>query len=140
MPGLVNGTDLNLFALRHPLGYYPIGNALSFELDFTTEQIDQTNKSSQGFKDIMLGIKSYTITVDQFYENFKFNGFMDMFSNMKNALEVSYQFKVLGSGSTGLKYTGRGQIISMVAKGETEVGSEYRLVLAGHGNLYEALN
>ena len=139
MAGLVNGTDLNLYVLRTPLGYIPIGNALNFEFDAVAEQIDQTNKSSQGFKEIMLGSKSYTISVDQFYENFKFGGFMDMFSNLKNGLEVSYEFKVIGSGSLGKKYIGRGYIISMVAKGETEVGSEYKLVISGH-TLYEALN
>ena len=135
MAGLVNGTDLILYVKRFPLGYIPIAFSTSCELEIESDIIDQTNKDSNAWKDVILGARNYTIDVDTLYENFRFGGFMDMFTNLDNALEVEFEFKL--RPTTDKKYIGSGLIVSLVLKGETEVGAEYKMFLAGNGRLIE---
>lgn len=135
MAGLVNGTDLIVYVKRFPLGYIPIAFSTSCELQIESDIIDQTNKDSDAWRDIILGARSYTIDVDSLYENNRFGGFMDMFTNLDNALEVDFEFKLRPTSDK--KYNGKGLIVSLVLKGDTEVGAEYKMFLAGNGSLTE---
>ena len=60
---------------------------------------------------------------------------MDMFTNLDDALEVEFEFKL--RPSLDKKYIGNGLIVSLVLKGDTEVGAEYKMFLAGNGRLIE---
>ena len=60
---------------------------------------------------------------------------MDMFTNLDDALEVDFEFKL--TSLTGKKYNGSGLIVSLVLKGDTEAGAEYQMFLAGSGQLME---
>lgn len=135
MAGLVNGTDLTLYVKRNPLGYIPIAFSTACELSVESDEIDQTNKDSNAWRDIILGARSYTIDVDTLYENNRFGGFMDMFTNLDNALEVDFEFKL--TSLSNKKYNGSGLIVSLVLKGDTEVGAEYKMFLSGNGQLRE---
>lgn len=132
---LLNGSDLQLYVKRNPLGYIPVAFSTSCEIETEAEEIDRTNKDSEAWADKFLGSKSFTLTCDSLYENFKFGGFMDMFANLDQALEVFFQFKK--SSGTGKYYFGDGIIVSLVLKGENEVGAEYRMVLAASGGINE---
>lgn len=135
MAGLVNGTDLTLYVKRNPLGYIPIAFSTACELSVESDEIDQTNKSSNAWKQTILGARNYTISVDALYENFRFGGFMDMFTNLDDALEVDFEFKL--TSLSDKKYNGSGLIVSLVLKGDTEAGAEYQMFLAGSGQLME---
>ena len=60
---------------------------------------------------------------------------MDMFTNLDDALEVDFEFKLRPTSDK--KYNGKGLIVSLVLKGDTEVGAEYKMFLAGNGSLTE---
>jgi len=67
--GLVNGTDLVLKLYKAPLGYRDIAYATTFDLEVNAESIDQTNKSSEGWHEMILGARNWTISSDALYQN-----------------------------------------------------------------------
>ena len=129
MAGLVNGSDLVLYINRHPLGYIPVAFSTELQLEINGDTIDQTNKDSEGWRDLILGTRNYTISISSLYENFRFTGFMDWFKLIDDRTPVKFKFR-LRSGST-VEYQGDAYVVSLNLKGETETGSEYQCFLSG---------
>ena len=136
MAGLVNGSDLVLYMKRAPLGYVPVAFATNLELEINGETIDQTNKDSDGWRELILGARSYTLNISSLYENFRFTGYMDWFKYIEDRTRVEFQFKLRTAGT--VKYTGFGYIVSLNLKGETETGSEYQCFISGDSYIAES--
>ena len=63
MAGLVNGSDLVLYMKRDPLGYIPVAFSTELQLEIEGDIIDQTNKDSQGWRELITGTRNYTINI-----------------------------------------------------------------------------
>ena len=134
--GTLNGTDLVLKLSKTPLGFVEVAYATNFTLDFECDIVDRTNKDSEGWKDIFLGLKSWSISCDALYENESNplkNYFVDAFGIVDNRTKVQAEFSVRnGNAADGnIKYNGSAFVVSLNLKGETEAGAEYQIFLAG---------
>jgi predicted secreted protein len=133
--GLVNGSDLVLYMKRNPLGYIPVAFSTELQLEIEGDIIDQTNKDSQGWRELITGTRNYTINITSLYENFRFAGYMDWFKLMEDRTPVKFQFKLRSGGSH--EYIGDAYVVSLNLKGETETGSEYQCFLSGTSFIQE---
>jgi len=134
--GTLNGTDLVLKLSKTPLGYVEVAYATNFTLDIESDEVDRTSKDSQGWKNIFLGLKSWTISCDALYQNESNplkNYFVDAFGILDNRTSVQVEFSVKNgtSGDNNVIYNGSAFIVSLNLKGETEAGAEYQIFLAG---------
>jgi len=134
--GTLNGTDLVLKFFKIPLGYIDVGYATNFTLDFEAEAVDRTSKDSQGWKDIFLGARNWSVSCDALYQNESNplkNYFIDAFTSLADEAFVQVEFSVVNAnaGDGNLKYRGRARIVSLNLKGETEAGAEYQIFLQG---------
>ena len=67
--GLLNGTDLLLKVGGTSGNETLIAYATSCSLELSADEIDQTNKDSQGWKSIILGSRSSSVSADALYQN-----------------------------------------------------------------------
>ena len=133
----LNGTDLVLKLFKNPLGYVDVAYATNFTLDIQSDEVDRTSKDSQGWKDIFLGARNWSISCDALYQNESnpFNNyFVDAFGILDNRTKVQVEFSVKNGNAAddNVKYNGNAYIVSLNLKGETEAGTEYQIFLAGN--------
>ena len=134
---LVNGSDLIVRMLRHPLGIVPIAFATECALEVEGDFIDQTNKDSEGWQESIVGLRSWTISVTALYENFRFAGFIDKYVKIEGRNQVQVELTLRNPGTDNVKYLGFAYIISLNLKGETEGAAEYQCFLEGSSNLQQ---
>ena len=100
--GTLNGTDLVLKFFKNPLGYVDVGYATNFTLDVEADAVDRTSKDSQGWKDIFLGARNWSISCDALYQNesnpFK-NYFVDAFTELDADNFVQVEFSVVNANA-----------------------------------------
>tara|TARA_Y100001973_G_C5169794_1_gene318336 strand:+ start:924 stop:1364 length:441 start_codon:yes stop_codon:yes gene_type:complete len=134
--GPVNGTDLVLKLYKTPLGYRDIAYATTFDLEINADSIDQTNKSSQGWHEMILGARNWTISCDALYQNESnplSRYFVDAFGILDNRTNLQIEFSVTGGNAADNNklYRGSCQVVSLNLKGETEDQAVYQVFLAG---------
>tara|TARA_R100000152_G_C6770389_1_gene196549 strand:- start:1031 stop:1471 length:441 start_codon:yes stop_codon:yes gene_type:complete len=134
--GPVNGTDLVLKLYQNPLGYRDIAYATTFDLEINADSIDQTNKSSQGWHEMILGARNWTISCDALYQNESnplSRYFVDAFGILDNRTNLQIEFSVTGGNAADNNklYRGSCQVVSLNLKGETEDQAVYQVFLAG---------
>lgn len=135
--GTLNATDLVLKLNKTPLGLVDVAYATNFTLDIESDEVDRTSKDSQGWKDIFLGVRSWSISCDCLYQNESNplkNYFIDAFGILDNRTKISLEFSVKNGNAAddNVKYSGSAYVVSLNLKGETEAGSEYQIFLAGN--------
>jgi predicted secreted protein len=141
--GILNGSDLLLQISKNPLGFRNVAYAHDFELGITSDIIDQTNKDSEGWRQMMLGLREWTIKCDALYQNESdplFNYFMDFygFVDIKNKLQCQFTIRDANTADDNLVYNGTARIVSLNLKGEFEDQSIFQIFLAGTSQLAEA--
>jgi len=134
--GTLNGTDLVLKLEKTFVGLVDVGYATNFTLDVESDAVDRTSKDSNGWKDIFLGVKSWTISCDALYQNESnpFNNFfIDVFGILDNRIKVTVEFNIKNGNASddNVKYIGSAHVVSLNLKGDTEAGAEYQIFLAG---------
>jgi predicted secreted protein len=140
--GLVNGSDLLFKFFKNPLGYVVVGHATSCELEIVADEIDQTNKDSQGWKELILGSREWTLKCDALYENKSdpFKAYLvDVFGKIDNRANAQVEFSVnLGNaGDDNVRYRGNVKVISLNLKGDTEDQSVWNFFVVGKTRLNE---
>jgi len=144
--GLVNGTDLLLKVGSSTDNEVIVAYATSCSLEVSADEIDQTNKSSYGWKDIILGTRSWSVSADALYQNEAKAGeraFVDFWEHLGGTNERTKVFVELtitgAAGSDNNKYYhGSGFITSLSVTGGTEDQSTFSVTIAGSGILTEA--
>ena len=89
--GLLNGTDLLLKVGGTSGNETLIAFATSCSLELSADEIDQTNKDSQGWKSIILGSRSWSVSADALYQNETTGSTQDFntfFANVENRTAV----------------------------------------------------
>lgn len=133
----VNGTDINLYINKPPAGFIPVAFATKCELEFEAENIDQTNKDSQGWLELMLGIRSFTIKIDSLYQNIYDT--RSFYSMLEFRQPVTFQIRFAqfaqGSPVIGPVFQGGAFVVSLNYKGENETGAEFNCMLNGIGKM-----
>jgi len=140
--GLVNGTDLLLKIGTDATNEVVIAFATSCSLEISMDEIDQTNKDSLGWKSIIGGLRSWSVSADALYQNEAKAGdtsFTDFWDNIENRTEVFVEFTRSGTLTSDNKYYhGKALVTSLSVNGGTEDQSTFSVTLTGTGVLTEA--
>jgi len=141
--GLVNGTDLILRVGGTSSNDHPIAFATSCSLEISMDEIDQTNKDSAGYKSIIGGLRSWSVSSDALYQNeaeSSRTGFIELWDKIENRTKVYVELSVTGasSGDSNKYYHGEAYVTSLSVNGGTEDQATYSVSLTGSGALTEA--
>ena len=142
--GLLNGTDLILKVGTPGVNEVIVGSATTCSLDISMEEIDQTNKESGGWKAIIGGLRSWTVSCDALYQNEAVSSkkaFVDFWNHIGDATlgrtAVTVEFTIEGgtSAANNVYYSGEAFVSSLSLTGGTETQSSFSISLAGTGVL-----
>ena len=99
--GLVNGTDLLLKVGTTDVNELIIATATSCSLEISIDEIDQTNKDSEGWKSIIPGTRSWSVSSDALYQNETVpnNDFVSFFSKIGARTKVNVELTVEGASA-----------------------------------------
>ena len=143
--GLVNGTDLIIQVGTSNGNDTPVAYATSCSLEISMDEIDQTNKDSGGWKKIIGGLRSWSVSSDQLYQNESKSGekgFTEFWSHVGGTAErtpVYVQLMRTGSVTSNNKiYHGQAYVTSLSVNGGTEDQATFSVTLTGTGVLTEA--
>lgn len=141
--GLVNGTDLILRVGGTSSNDHPIAFATSCSLEISMDEIDQTNKDSAGYKSIIGGLRSWSVSSDALYQNeaeSSRTGFIELWDKIENRTKVYVELSVTGGSSADSNkyYHGEAYVTSLSVNGGTEDQATYSVSLTGSGALTEA--
>ena len=140
--GLLNGTDLLLKVGSDATNEVVLAFATSCSLEISTDEIDQTNKDSSGWKSIIQGTRSWSVSADAMYQNeaeASKKSFKDFFSNVNNRSKVFVELTIAGASNadSNVFYSGQAYVSSLSVNGGTEDQSTWSISLTGTGALSE---
>ena len=141
--GLVNGTDLLLKVGSSNSNEVVVAFATSCSLEISMDEIDQTNKDSDGWKRIIGGLRSWSVSADALYQNeaeSSKKAFTDFWDNIENRSKVYVELTITGASSADSNkyYHGDAYVTSLSVNGGTEDQSTFSVSLTGSGALAEA--
>lgn len=144
--GLVNGTDLIIQIGTTSGNDTPVAYATSCSLEISMDEIDQTNKDSSGWKKIIGGLRSWSISSDQLYQNESKSGekgFTEFWDHVGGSTygrtPVYVQMMRTGTLTSDNKiYWGYAYVTSLSVNGGTEDQATFSVTLTGSGELTEA--
>jgi len=145
--GLLNGTDLILKMGTDTTTDVVVAYATSCSLEISMDEIDQTNKDSGGWKQIIGGTRSWSVSCEALYQNEDItspaakNTFQDFWKYLGDSTDgrtkVYVELSVAGASSSdnNVHYSGMALITSLSVNGGTEDQSTYSVTLTGAGAL-----
>lgn len=140
--GLVNGTDLLLKVGSSNSNEVVVAFATSCSLEISMDEIDQTNKDSAGWKQIIGGLRSWSVSADALYQNeaeSSKKAFTDFWDNIENRTKVFVELTRAGTLTSDNKYYhGEAYVTSLSVNGGTEDQSTFSVSLTGSGALQES--
>jgi len=140
--GLLNGTDLLLKVGSTDANEVVVAFATSCSLELSADEIDQTNKDSGGWKSIIQGTRSWSVSADAMYQNeaeASKKAFTDFFANVNARTKVYIELTIanaLGSDNN-VYYSGEAYVSSLSVNGGTEDQATWSISLTGTGALSE---
>lgn len=139
--GLLNGTDL-LLKVGTDGNEVLVAFATSCSLEISADEIDQTNKESTGWKSIIQGTRSWSLSADAMYQNeaqASRKAFKDFFANVNAREKVFIELTIAGAlnADANVFYSGQAFVSSLSVNGGTEDQATWSISLTGTGALAE---
>ena len=135
--GLLNGTDLLLKAKSiGEANEVVVAFATSCSLEISADEIDQTNKDSGGWKSIIQGTRSWSVSADAMYQNeaeASKKAFTDFFAKVFVELTIAGAL----NADANVFYSGEAFVSSLSVNGGTEDQATWSISLTGTGALAE---
>tara|TARA_R100001510_G_scaffold42925_2_gene39388 strand:- start:5 stop:436 length:432 start_codon:yes stop_codon:yes gene_type:complete len=132
---IFNGTDLILTVSPSDGGSNAkLMHSTSVSLSINVDTIDISNKDSAGFRDIIGGQKSFSLSADGLMD---FAGVAadtepdELFTQMMNRTAVTFVFGLASPASGDYTYSGSGFITSLEYTGGTEDAPTYSVTIEG---------
>jgi len=144
--GLLNGTDLVIKMGATDGTDYVVAYATSCSLEISMDEIDQTNKDSSGWKQIIGGTRSWSVSSEALYQNEAITGpekttFQSFWKYLGDPTDgrkkVYVELSITGatSAANNVYYSGDAYVTSLSVNGGTEDQSTYSVSLTGSGAL-----
>ena len=135
---IFNGTDLVLKvqAVNGAADEFKLMHSTSCSLSVNADTIDVSTKDSQGFRDLIGGQKSFSLSADglmDFASTLSTTDTDELFTNMMNRTSVTFTFAL--DVQSGYKYTGSGFITSLEISGGMEDAPTYSVSIEGTGEI-----
>ena len=132
---IFNGTDLILTVSPSDGGSNAkLMHSTSVSLSINVDTIDISNKDSAGFRDLIGGQKSFSLSADGLMD---FAGVAadtepdELFTQMMNRTAVTFVFGLASPASGDYTYSGSGFITSLEYTGGTEDAPTYSVTIEG---------
>lgn len=124
---IINGTDLGVY-----LGGSPtlIALATSCNLTLNREMRDITNKDSSGYKKVLPGMKSWTVTTEGLYNPSTSNSFITLYSAWTGGTQLTLTWK---NSSQDYYYTGTAYITNLTQNAPLEGNVTWSVTFQGDG-------
>jgi len=142
---IFNGTDLILKVSETSGGTeYKLLHSQNVSLSVNADTIDVSTKDSSGWRDLIGGQKSFSLSADGLYDYSPTAGTTtdpsDLVTQMLNRTEVTFTFTYGGTLSAGdTYYTGSGLVTSFEVSGGVEDAPTYSVSIEGTGALTQAV-
>jgi len=142
---IFNGTDLILKVSESSGGTeYKLLHSQNVSLSVNADTIDVSTKDSSGWRDLIGGQKSFSLSADGLYDYSPTAGTTtdpsDLVTQMLNRTEVTFTFTYGGSLSAGdTYYTGSGLVTSFEVSGGVEDAPTYSVSIEGTGALTQVV-
>jgi TP901-1 family phage major tail protein len=135
---IFNGTDLVLKvqAVNGAADEFKLMHSTSCSLSMNVDTIDISTKDSAGFRDLLGGQKSFSLSADGLMDFASAGTTTDpdeLFTNMMNRTSVTFTFAL--DVQSGYKYTGSAFITSLEVTGGVEDAPTYSVSLEGTGQI-----
>ena len=130
--GKINGNELLLY-----VNGSAIACCLNHSLQMSTEEIDVTTKDSDGWKEIILGLRSWTISGEGLTEFSATYGFDDLVTVWKNKTLVTINFKT--SNADDAVFSGSAYITELAEDAGMNAATSFTFTLQGTGVLSYAV-
>lgn len=129
--GILNGTALILYVNDVAIAY---STSHSLSMSMATREI--TNKSSAGWKDVLEGLREWSIDGENLFAFDASYGFDDLFGLINNRTKVTVKFSTEASGDKF--YSGSAYLTSLSKEAPTEGNTTYSYTFEGAGVLTES--
>ena len=134
-----NGSDLILKVSSSSGGTEnKLMHATSCTLDIAMETIDITTKDSSGYRELLGGLKSFTLSADglmDFNSSATDTEVDELFNQLDGRTEVDFTFTLATTASGDYTFTGDGFITALSVTGGTEDAPTYSVTIEGTGAL-----
>lgn len=128
--GKFNGTDILVY-----VDGVAVAHATSHSLNVNADMIDATTKSSAGWKDILPGLRDWSIDCEGMVAYDAAEGFSEAFADINSRTQVVVKFSTEETGDK--RYTGNAYVSSLSASAPLEDVVTYSLSFTGDGALSE---
>jgi len=128
--GKFNGTSLLVY-----VDDVAIGHATSHTVNVNAEMIDVTTKSSSGWKDVLPGLRDWSIDCDGFVAYDATEGISEAFADLTGRTQVTLKFSTEVTGDA--RWTGDAYVSSIQQTAAVEDAVTYSISFAGDGSLTE---
>jgi len=138
---IFNGTDLVLKvqAVDGAADEFKLMHSTSCTLSMNVDTIDVSTKDSQGWRDLLAGQKSFSLSADGLMDFASAGSSTDpdeLFTNMMGRNSVTFTFAL--DVQSGYKYTGSAWITSLEITGGVEDAPTYSISLEGTDEIEQA--
>ena len=128
--GKFNGTDILVY-----VDGVAVAHATSHSLNVNADMIDATTKSSAGWKDILPGLRDWSIDCEGMVAYDAAEGFSEAFADINSRTQVVVKFSTEETGDK--RYTGNAYVSSLSSSAPLEDVVTYSLSFTGDGALSE---
>ena len=128
--GKLNGTNLLVY-----VNGVAVAHATSHTLNVNAEMIDATTKSSAGWKDVLPGLKDWSIDAEGIVAWDATEGVSQAFADITGRTQVTVKFSMEVTGDK--RYTGLAYVSTLSMSAPLEDVITYSLSFAGDGAITE---
>ena len=128
--GKLNGTNLLVY-----VNGVAVAHATSHTLNVNAEMIDATTKSSAGWKDVLPGLKDWSIDAEGIVAWDATEGVSQAFADITGRTQVTVKFSMEVTGDK--RYTGTAYVSTLSMSAPLEDVITYSLSFAGDGAITE---
>lgn len=126
--GKFNGTDILVY-----VDGVAVAHATSHTLNVNAEMIDATTKSSAGWKDILPGLRDWSIDAEGLVAYDATEGVEELYADITGRTQVTVKFTTEVTGDA--RWTGSAYVSSMSLSAPMEDVVSYSISFAGDGAL-----
>ena len=130
-----NGTDILIYVETSPNVFTAVGGSVTNTLSINGEVIDVTTKDSQGWRELLQGLRSWSMSGEGKFDDASTFGFEELFAKIEARTAVTIRFTDETLGET--YYEGGAFVTSLEKTAPLEDATTFSFTFEGTGALTE---
>lgn len=128
--GVINGTDLGLYVAGSPT---LLGASTSCTINLNRDMRDTSNKDSAGWKKVLPGQKSWTVSAEGLFIPNGTNNYYTLYTAWAAGTALTLTWKVISNPTGDMSYAGTAYITSLSKNAPNEGNVTYSVSFQGDG-------